>query len=275
MLRDRKMSKAKPMRHMKHTFGFYVVFLKDEVGCNLVYGHQRYDYQKGSIVCLAPGQVIGIEDTRETFLPQGWALCFDPELIHGTSLGHNIKEYSYFSYNVNEALLLSEKERTLFVDSLQKIQAETGHSIGRLSKRLISMNIDLLLGYCLRFYERQFITREPMNRSVLARFETLLDKYFSSNKPSLYGLPTVTYCAGELCLSPNYFGDMIKSETGMTAKEHIRLKTISMAKEQLVGTCKSISQVSYDLGFQYPHHFTRMFKQAVGKSPNEYRAEKS
>ena len=211
------LSKAKPMHHMRHTFSFYVVFLKDEKNCELVYGRQRYDYQKGSVVCLAPGQVIGIEDTGETFQPKGWALCFDPELIRGTALGRNMREYSFFSYEVNEALHLSERERDLFVDSLKRIQAELEHDVDRLSKRLIAVHIELLLDYCLRFYERQFISREPMNRDILTRFEILLDEYLNSGKALHCGLPTVKFCAGELCLSPGYFGDLIKKETGKSA----------------------------------------------------------
>lgn len=155
------LSKAKPMRHMRHTFSFYAIFLKDEKNCELIYGRQKYDYQKGSVVCLAPGQVIGIEDTGEEFYPQGWALCFDPELIRGTSLVRNMREYSFFSYEVNEALHLSERERTSFIECLEKIQMELEHTVDRLSKRLITKNIELLLDYCLRFYERQFMSREP------------------------------------------------------------------------------------------------------------------
>ena len=204
------LSTAKPMRHMRHTFSFYVVFLKDEKNCELIYGRQRYDYQKGSVICLAPGQVIGIEDTGEVFQPKGWALCFDPELIRGTSLGRNMFEYSFFSYDVNEALHLSDSERRLFVDCLEKIKMELENKTDRLSKRLIATNIELLLDYCLRFYERQFVTREPVNRNILVRFETLLEEYFSGGKAVNNGLPSVKYCASELCLSAGYFGDLIK-----------------------------------------------------------------
>ena len=267
------LSKAKPMKHMRHTFSFYTVYLKDEKNCELIYGRQRYDYQKGSVVCLAPGQVIGIEDTGEVFQPQGWALCFDPELIYGTSLGRSIKDYSYFSYEVNEALHLSERERALFIDCLGKIRQELEHSIDRLSKRLIATNIELLLDYCLRFYERQFITREPINRDLLTRFESLLDNYFSSGKAQDAGLPTVKYCAGELCLSSGYFGDLIKKETGKSAQTYIQSKVMDVAKGCLLDTEKSISQISYELGFQYPQHFTRLFKKVVGQTPNDYRTK--
>ena len=267
------LSKAKPMRHMRHTFSFYTIYLKDEVTCELIYGRQKYDYQKGSVVCLAPGQVIGIEDTGEEFQPKGWALCFDPDLIRGTSLAKRISEYSYFSYNVNEALHLSQQEREIFLDCLDKISLELNHSIDRLSKRLIATNIELLLDYCLRFYERQFITREPVNSDLLSRFEMLIDGYLRSPRLSAEGIPNVKWCACELCLSPNYFGDLIKKETGKTAKEHIQTKIIELAKERLFLDDKTISEIAYELGFQYPQHFTRLFKSVTGMTPNQYRTD--
>ena len=267
------LSQARPMRHMRHTFSFYVVFLKDEKNCELIYGRQRYDYQKGSVVCLAPGQVIGIEDTGEEFQPQGYALCFHPDLVRGTSLGRGMKEYTFFSYEVNEALHLSEHERCTFIDCLMKIQEELRHPIDRMSRRLIVVNIELLLNYCLRFYERQFITRHDVNRDILTRFESLLDEYFTGDNAMRKGLPTVKYCADELCLSSNYFGDLIKKETGKTALECIQGKIVGMAKEQLLIPANTVSQVAYNLGFQYPQHFTRVFKKATGMTPNEYRGK--
>ena len=266
------LQKARPMRHLRHTFSFYVVFLKDEKNCELLYGRQKYDYRKGSVVCLAPGQVIGIEDTGEEFRPKGWALCFHPDIIHGTSLGRNMKEYSFFSYEVNEALHLSERERTVFIDCLTKIQEELEHNIDRLTKRLIATNIELLLDYCLRFYERQFDTRRAANHDILTRFERLLDGYFAGNNAARLGLPSVKYCASELCLSPNNFGDLIKKETGRTALDYIQNKIIGLAKEQLLMPGTTVSEVSYRLGFQYPQHFTRMFKKVVGMTPNDYRS---
>lgn len=266
------LSTAKPMRHMRHTFSFYVVFLKDEKNCELIYGRQRYDYQKGSVICLAPGQVIGIEDTGEVFQPKGWALCFDPELIRGTSLGRNMFEYSFFSYDVNEALHLSESERRLFVDCLEKIKMELENKTDRLSKRLIATNIELLLDYCLRFYERQFVTREPVNRNILVRFETLLEEYFSGGKAVNNGLPSVKYCASELCLSAGYFGDLIKKETGISAQTYIQNKVINIAKERILNPMYSITQVAYELGFQYPQHFTRLFKKVTEKTPKDYKS---
>ena len=269
------LSKAKPMHHLRHTFSFYTIYLKDEVNCEILYGRGKYDYRKGSVICLAPGQVIGIEDNGEEFQPKGWALCLDTELIHGTSLGRGIKEYSFFSYNVNEALHLSEQERVIFLDCLNKISMELRHSIDRLSRRLIATNIELLLNYCLRFYERQFITREAAHSNVLARFEELIDNYINSSRPLTEGLPTVRWCASQLCLSPNYFGDLIKKETGRNAKEYIQSKIIELAKERLLAQSKSISEIAYSLGFQYPQHFTRLFRNIVGISPKQYRTQKS
>lgn len=267
------LSRSKPMKHMRHTFSFYVVFLKDEKNCDVLYGRQRYDYQKGSVISMAPGQVIGIEDTGEVFQPKGWALCFHPDLIRGTTLGRNMKEYSFFSYEVNEALHLSQKERAIFIDCLEKIQHELQYSIDRLSKRLIATNIELLLDYCLRFYERQFVTRSNVNHDILTRFERLLDDYFTGEQAGSNGLPSVKQCANELCLSPNYFGDLIKKETGKTAQEYIQFRLIDIAKERILDPSKSLSQVAYELGFQYPQHFTRLFKKVVGQTPNEYRTQ--
>lgn len=267
------LAKARPMHHMRHTFSFYAVFLKDEKNCDLIYGRQRYDYQKGSVVCLAPGQVIGIEDTGEEFQPRGHALCFHPDLIRGTHLGRHIGEYTFFSYEVNEALHLSERERTTFVNCLATIREELGHAVDRMSRRLLVTQIELLLDYCLRFYERQFITRQQANRDILTRFESLLNAYFTADNALRKGLPTVKYCAGELCLSPNYFSDLIKRETGKTALEYIQYKIISLARERLLMPSHSISEVAYGLGFQYPQHFSRVFKRATGMTPNEYRSQ--
>lgn len=265
------LSKSKPLRHERQVFGFYALYLKEVMCGDLIYGRQTYDYQEGTVVALAPGQVVGRVDDGKTFQPKGWALVFHPDLIHGTSLGRHIKEYSFFSYEVHEALHLSERERAVFMDCLSKIQQEIEHSIDRLSKRLIAKNIELLLDYCLRFYERQFITRENVNNDILSRFEQLLDRYFTGNNAAKNGLPSVKYCATELCLSPNYFGDLIKKETGRTAQEYIQQKIIEISKERILDPTFSISQVAYNLGFQYAQHFSRMFKRAVGMTPNEYR----
>lgn len=265
------LSKSRKIRHMRHTFGFYALFLK-EVKCgNLIYGRQYYDYQEGTIVAIAPGQVAGVEDNGEVFQPKGWALVFHPELIRGTSLGRSIRSYSFFSYEANEALHLSEQEREIVVDCLHKIRTETEHAVDKHTRRLITANIELLLDYCVRFYERQFLTRTSVNNDLLIRFEKLLDAYFASDRPQSEGLPSVRYFAEQLHLSANYFGDLIKKETGRTAQDHIQLKLIDVAKERIFDTRKSVGEVAYELGFKYPQHFTRLFKKLTGLTPKEYR----
>jgi AraC-like DNA-binding protein len=264
------LSKAAPRSGSRMYFGFYTIFLK-EVKCgDLIYGRHTYDYQEGTLVFMAPGQLAGINN-NEIYQPKGYALVFHPDFIHGTSLGKRMLEYSFFGYQSNEALHLSERERKIILDCLAKIQFELEHAIDKHSKRLIISNIELFLDYCLRFYDRQFITRDFPNKSILERFEQLLDNYFSSDKLSSIGMPTVAYCANELNLSANYFGDLIKKETSKTAQEYIQMRVIDLAKEKMFDFDKSINEIAYELGFKYPNHFSRIFKQKVGVSPNEYR----
>jgi AraC family transcriptional regulator, transcriptional activator of pobA len=265
------LSKASPRRRSRMNIGLYMVILK-EVKCgDLKYGRHYYDYQEGTLVFLSPGQVINIENDGEYYQPQGKALVFHPDLIHGTSLGRHIDEYSFFSYNVNEALHLSEREQQIILDCFAKIEYELQHAIDKHSKKLIVSNIELFLQYCVRFYDRQFITRDNVHQGVLERLENLLNNYFKSDKPQVNGLPSVAWCASELNLSPNYFGDLVKKETGKSAQEYIQNKLIDVAKERIFDHSKSVSQVAYELGFKYPQHFTRLFKQHVGHTPNEYR----
>lgn len=265
------LSAARPMRHLRHTFSFYVVYLKDEVNCEILYGRQRYDYAEGSVVALAPGQVIGTADTGEDFQPRGWALCFDAELIRGTWLGRRIREYTFFAYRVNEALHLARSEREVFVGCLRRIASELEGPADALSRRLVVANIGLLLDYCLRFYERQFATRRLAGSDLLSRFERLVDERLGSRSARAEGLPTVKWCAAQLCLSPNYFGDLIRKETGRPAKVHIQEKIVELAKEKLFSQRESISQIADELGFRYPQHFTRLFKSVAGCTPEEYR----
>ncbi|RYF56308.1 MAG: AraC family transcriptional regulator [Cytophagaceae bacterium] len=265
------LSKADPRQGSRMYFGFYTIFLK-EVNCgDLVYGRHRYDYQEGTLVFMAPGQVAGVISNGETYQPKGYALVFHPDLIHGTALGRHIQEYSFFGYQFYEALHLSNRERQIVLDCFSKIEYELEHAIDKHSKKLIVATIELFLGYCTRFYDRQFITRETAHKGVLERFENLLNAYFQTDKPQMLGLPSVTYCAGELNLSANYFGDLIKKETSKTAQEYIQAKVIELAKEQVFDQEKSVSQIAYELGFKYPQHFMRLFKKRVGQSPNEYR----
>jgi AraC-like DNA-binding protein len=253
-------------------FGFFCVFLKEAKCGDLKYGCNYYDYQEGTLVFIAPGQVVGIGNPPGNPHPKGWALLFHPDLIRGTSLGRNIKQYTFFSYEANEALHLSEKERQIILDCLNKIDHELHQSIDKHSKTLIANNIELLLNYCMRFYDRQFITRSQVNKDILVKFEKLLDNYFQSKITQTVGLPTVKYCADQLYLSANYFGDLIKKETGKTAQEHIQFKLIDIAKERIFDTSKSVSEIAYELGFKHPQHFSRMFKNETGYSPNEYRS---
>ncbi len=264
-------SKANPRKLRRSYFGFYAVLLKD-VNCgDIRYGKNLYDYQEGTLVFIAPGQVVGVESSEEVYQPKGHGVVFHPNLIPGTSLGRHIDDYTFFDYNVSEALHVSERERNLILDCFSKIQFELEHSVDKHSKKLIATNLELLLNYCVRFYDRQFIIRDHANKGILERFETLLKNFFSSDKPNTVGLPSVAYCAGELNLSPNYFGDLIKKETGKTAQDYIQSKVIEVAKERIFDQRRSLSEIAYELGFKYPQHFTRLFKQHVGSTPKEYR----
>lgn len=252
-------------------FGFYAVYLKDVRCGDIKYGRDTYDYQDRTLVFVAPGQMINVSIDQD-YKPQGYALMFHPDLIHGTHLGKHIGDYTFFSYDSREALHLSEKERKIVLDCFDKISYELEQRMDNHSKTLIAANIELFLNYCVRFYERQFITRRDINRSNIEKFEHLLNDYFQSDKPQTIGLPAVNYCADQLNLSPNYFGDMIKKETGKTPSEYISLKVMDLAKERILDTSKSISEIAYDLGFKYPHHFTRTFKKSTGYTPIEYRS---
>ncbi len=264
------LSKAAPRQLRRMSYGFYVVFLK-EIKCgDLKYGISNYDYEEGTLVFLAPGQVIGSYG-EEFYQPQGVALVFHADFIHGTSLGRHMKDYSFFSYTANEALHLSERERQIILDCFSKIKFELEHGVDKHSKMLIASNIELFLNYCVRFYDRQFITRDNANKGILERFETLLNDFFKSDKPHEVVLQSVACCATELNLSPNYFGDLIKKENGKSAHEYIQLKLIDVAKERIFDSTKSLSEIAYALGFKYPQHFSRVFKQHVGMTPLEYR----
>jgi AraC family transcriptional activator of pobA len=265
------LSKSNPRQNARMNLGFYTVFLKDIKCGDLRYGCNYYDYQEGTLVFIAPGQVMGIENNGEYYQPQGHALIFHPDLIHGTPLGRHINDYTFFSYDVYEALHLSEAERKIIFDCFSKIQFELTHAIDKHSKTLVVTNIELFLNYCLRFYDRQFVTRDYVHKGVLERFEQLLNDYFLSDKPQTIGLPSVGYCADQLNLSANYFGDLIKKETGKSPQEYIQLKVMDIAKEKIFDRNKSVSEIAYELGFKYPQHFSRSFKQHVGYSPNEYR----
>jgi AraC-like DNA-binding protein len=264
------LSLAAPRQLRRMRFNFYVVFLK-EVRCgDLRYGCNTYDYDEGTLVFLAPGQVIG-EAGTEVYQPKGRALVFHPEFLLGSSLRPQMSEYTFFSYEANEALHLSGRERELITDCLSKIDQELNQLIDKHTQQLLLSNIELLLNYCTRFYDRQFITRASVNQGVLTRFETLLNEYFSGDQADREGLPSVTYFAEQLHLSANYFGDLVKKETGQSPQDHIQIKVIELAKERLFDPERSVSEIAYELGFKYPQHFSRMFKKTTGMTPVEFR----
>lgn len=264
------LDKAEPRQLRRLRYSFYTVFFKKIICGDLRYGLSNYDYEEGTLIFLAPGQVIG-QYGEDYYQPQGIALVFHPDLIAGTTLGGKMHDYHFFSYAVNEALHLSEHERKVILDCFSKIEYELHHAIDKHSKQLIISNIELFLNYCTRFYDRQFITRDNSNKGILERFESLLDRYFISENPIKYGLPSVSWFAEELNLSANYFGDLIKKETSVSAQEYIQTKIVDIAKKRLFDADKSISEIAYSLGFKYPQHFTRVFKQRTGVTPNEFR----
>lgn len=258
------------VKSYRMTMGFYSLFLKETRGCTINYGKTQYDFDDQTVVCFAPGQLVGYTNI-EGVPKRAVGLLFHLDFIRGTSLGQHIKQYTFFSYETNEALHLSAEERAIVLDCLDKIRRELEHPIDKHTKGLITGNIELLLDYCMRFYERQFITRETMNRDTLSRFEQLLDSYLSDGRAQHEGVPSVRYFAEQVCLSPNYFGDLVKRETGKSAQEYIQLKMIDFAKEALLDPTQTIGQVGYALGFQYPQHFVRFFKRETGHTPKEYR----
>lgn len=264
-------AKSSPIQPTRWLSELYIIFLKDANCSPLHYGRNQYDYQDETLLFIAPGQVFGFDEDEGPLQPNGWALAFHPDLLRSTALGRHIKDYSFFSYDINEALHISARERQIVLECYQKIQYELEHPIDKHSRTLIVSAIELMLNYCVRFYDRQFITREHLNKDILVRFEELLHTYFDSPNPQTIGLPSVGYCAQQLNLSASYFGELVKKETGQSAQDYIHTKVIEVAKEKVLHVGKSISEVAYEMGFKYPQHFTRLFKQHVGQSPQEYR----
>ena len=253
-------------------FKCYDIFLKDAQGCKLQYGGKSYDYDEGTLVFIGPGQTIELGDYASGYVPKGYAILFHPDLLLGTNLIKKIHNYSFFSYSTNEALHLSGKERKVLLSLIEKIQFELEQNLDKHSKKLMVSNLELFLDYCMRFYDRQFLTRETVHQGSLEKFDMLLSDYFISNKAQKEGLPSVGYFADKLNLSANYFGDLVKKETGKSALEYIQNKLIEVAKEKVFDPNKTISEIAFELGFKYPQHFTRTFKQHVGSTPLEFRS---
>lgn len=253
------------------SFGFYAVFLKEDKNCQIKYGRNYYDYQEGTLVFIAPNQVVSIEEDGDNYQPTGYAVLFHPDLIHGTALGAHIKEYTFFSYDVYEALHISADEKETVLECIKKISLELKQGLDKHSKKLIVANIEMLLNYSTRYYDRQFLTRSHAKGSITQSFEKLLDEYISSGMPQLLGIPSVAYFADKLYLSAGYLGDLIKKETGKTAQELIQHQLVDASKELLLSTSQTVNEIAYNLGFKYPQHFTRFFKKNAGSTPNEYR----
>ena len=266
---DLKQAKL-PVNHVTMDYGVYAIYLKNGVNCSIRYGRRKYDYQAGTIVTFSPGQVIDVEMEQDEFAPDVIGLIFHPDLIYGTPLADKIKTFGFFDYSQTEALHLSDDERAKFIDCLAKIKEELEHPVDHHSAALLSVNIQVLLEYLSRFYDRQFITRHKVNSDVVQKFEDELKAYFKTGKVR-NGLPGVAYFADKANLSAGYFGDLIRKETGSSPKDLITLHLVDIAKQRLASTNDDISIIAYDLGFEYPAHFTRLFKKIAGVTPSQYR----
>lgn len=263
---------TKGFDRLRINYGVYALFLKNGAKCSLKYGREYYDYQEGTVVCFSPGQTIDVDSTGEPVAPDVVGLMFHPDLVCGTPLAGKIGTFGYFRYSQREALHLSDKEKAIFMDCLGKIRDEIEYPVDSHSNDLISANIQVLLEYLSRFYDRQFITRHNVNSSVVAAFEKELADIYSGGR-TVDEVPRVSYFAARANLTPGYFGDLIKRETGSTPQEIITLRLVAEAKRRLAATDNDISVIAYDLGFQYPQHFTRLFKRITGKSPSVFRNE--
>ena len=251
-------------------YGLYAIYLKENKGCKLSYGRTPYDFDEMTVTSFAPGQVVKVEPNPDVPFAKFTALVFHPDLLNRTALGRQMSRYEFFDYSSTEALHLSVQEVEVFRGVIAMIEQELHRAIDKHTRELIISNIELLLNYCLRFYDRQFITREEINHSVVKRFMELLDDYISS-KALREGLPTVAYFADKCCLSSGYFGNLVHVETGRTAKDIISDHVLAYAKQLLNDEALTITIISERLGFDYPQHFIRFFKSHTGKTPSAFR----
>ncbi len=254
-------------------YGLYALYLKENKGCKLSYGRTKYDFDDMTITSFEPGQVVHVEQELygdAVVYPHWTALVFHPDLLKRTNLGRTISRYEFFSYRSTEALHISQQEIEVYRGVLSMIEQELHHAIDKHTRELIVSHIELLLNYCLRFYDRQFITREEINHSVVMRLEQMLGEYMEQ-KAANEGLPTVAYFADKCCFSPGYFGEMIKSETGRTAQDFISDFITTRAKQLLSDESLAVSEIAYRLGFDYPQHFVRFFKRRTGLTPKQFR----
>ena len=251
---------------------YYTIGLKRNIPYKFFYGQQQYDFDEGIMTFIAPNQVMSLASNPNiTSDPSGWLLLIHPDFLWNTALAKLSDRYAYFGYTVNEALFLSEKEEGLMIDILKNIEREYQSNIDKFSQKIIISQLELLLNYAERFYERQFITRKIANHQILDQLESLLSKYFQGDDLDEKGLPSVSWVAESLNLSPNYLSSMLKSLTGQSTQQHIHNKLIDLAKEQLSTTALSVSEIAYNLGFEYPASFTKLFKNTTERSPLEFR----
>lgn len=248
----------------------YSIALKD-ASCAMDYGRHTYDFNEGVLIFTAPNQVVGIQKEQQKGEISGWMIFFHPDLIRNTPLGKRIEDYGFFDYAVYEALHLSDAEQNTLNECVKLIEAEIGERIDNHSQRVIVSTLELLLNYSLRYYERQFNTRAAQNTDVVTQFEKLLKDYYKQGRFSEDGVPSIEFFADTIHLSPNYLSDLLKKETGMSAKDHINHFIVEKAKTLLLSENDSISGVAYQLGFNYPHYFSRLFKSKTGMTPNDYR----
>ncbi|MEM8887119.1 MAG: helix-turn-helix domain-containing protein [Bacteroidota bacterium] len=263
---------ANASKNMRITSSLYFIALKEGFKGSFAYGRNSYDFEEGTMIFMAPGQVMGSKEVEEESDARGWTVLFHPDLIRKSELGQSIDSYSFFDYEVNEALHVSDKEKQVLNDQVEKIKDEIASNIDKHSQRLIVTNLQLLLDYCTRYYDRQFYTRTNLNRDVFSRFEHLLKDYFRAEKQLATGIPSVRFCSEELNMSANYLSDLLKKETGRNAQDHIHSFIIDKAKTLLLSSNEPVGQVAYGLGFEYSQHFSKMFKAKTGMSPREYRS---
>lgn len=262
-------SEISPIRHSLNKYGVYGVFMQENNDLDLMYGCGRYDYKDGSLICVSPGQIGGKEDNGERVSIGDWAMLFHPDLIHGTHLEKEIRDYSFFDYHVNEALHMNEREREIVVSIFRRIKSEVENPHDELQNDLLVSYLSLLLKYCQRFYNRQFITRKLSNNDILSKFDSYLKEYFAEGLQASDGLPTVSACAEHLCMSVNYFSDLIKKMTGESPGRMIRQFVIRQIKNELASGL-SVAEAAYKLGFEYPAHLSRMFKKETDMTPTDY-----
>ena len=253
-------------------FDFYSISLKRDFNAKMKYGQQDYDFDEGIMFFISPGQVFGIEfDEQEELKHSGWLLLIHPDFLWNTPLAKTIRKYEYFDYSVNEALYLSEKEEATIINMMQNIAHEYHSNIDKFSQDIIIAQLDLLLNYAERFYHRQFITRKITNHKILGRLEEILTEYFNTDTFAQKGLPTVQYIADTLHVSPTYLSGLLRVLTGQTTQQHIHEKLIEKAKEKLSTTDLSVSEIAYELGFEHPQSFSKLFKAKTSLSPLEFR----